>query len=121
MIRDTLDFKPISLLADNDGRMLILQCLIANDPVTIVNVYAPNKETDRVRFMKDLDEKISDKGVSNLNDIIMGGGWNVTRDPELDKTGGNLNINQNCADQIDLLMTKYNLNDTWRIKNPCTR
>ena len=39
----------------------------------------------------------------------------------MDKTGGNLNINQNCADQIDLLMTKYNLNDSWRIKNPCTR
>ena len=121
LIRDTLDFKPISLLAANDGRMLIIQCLVANDPVTIVNVYAPNKETDRVRFMKDLDAKMSDKGVSNLNDIIMGGDWNVIRDPELDKLGGNLNTNQNCPDQIDLLITKYNLNNTWRIKNPCTR
>ena len=72
-------------------------------------------------ILQDLDAKMFDKGVSNFNDIIMGGDRNVIIDPELDKTGGNLNINQNCADKIDLLMTKYNLNDTWRIKNPCTR
>lgn len=121
LVRNTLDFSPLSVHADNEGRFLIVKSLIVDDPITIVNVYAPNVETEHVNFMKHLDDTFSKYDISNLNDLIMGGDWNVIRDPELDKSGGNYFVKKRSVECIDELLTKFNLNDPWRIKHPDTK
>ena len=60
-------------------------------------------------------------GISNLNEIIMGGDWNVVRDIDLDEQGGICNLKQHSVDHIDSIMIKFNLNDSWRIKHPQTK
>ena len=50
LISSSLDFKPLSIKMDSDGRFLILQCLIADEIISIVNVYAPNKESEHLIF-----------------------------------------------------------------------
>ena len=50
----------------------------------------------------------------------MGGDWNVIRDPEIDKSGGNGRVKTKAIDAVTRLLTKYNLNDVWRVKNPNT-
>jgi len=121
LVRDTLEFNSLSVINDDNGRFVILQALIVNEPVTIVNVYAPNVETEHVNFIDSLDEALSKNNISNLNDIVMGGDWNVVRDSELDKSGGNFVVKKRSVDRIEILLTKYNLNDTWRIKHPSTK
>ena len=64
---------------------------------------------------------MTNSGITNLNEIIMGGDWNVVRDIELDKMGGNCYIKQKSVDFIETLIDKFNLNDSWRIKNPNTK
>lgn len=121
LIRDSVDFKPIHVRADSNGRFLTVQCMINGDSRTLVNVYAPNVESDQVTFIKNLDEILVNCGISNLNDIVMAGDWNVVRDMDLDKSGGNYFVKKRSIESIDELIVKYNLNDTWRIKHPCTR
>ncbi len=118
LVREEVDFKPVSIKADRDGRFLIMKCKITSDPVTIVNVYAPNKDLEYVEFMHNLDDTLSMIDVSNLNDIIIGGDWNVVRNDELDKLGGSITLKPNGNNCIEMLMSKFNLNDVWRIKNP---
>jgi exonuclease III len=121
LISNKLDFKPLSVKIDGEGRFLIIQCLIADETIAIVNVYAPNKESERIAFLKQLNESMDNCGLTNLNEIIMGGDWNIVRDIELDKSGGNYSINQHSMDSLEMLMEKFNLNDSWRIKNPNTK
>ena len=121
LIRDTLDFNTVKVNSDRDGRFIIVQSLIANNPITIVNLYAPNLESENVKFVKLLDETLSRNDISNLNDLIIGGDWNVIRDPELDKAGGNDYAKKRSIECIDALITKFDLNDTWRIKHPDTK
>jgi len=118
LVREELDFKPVSIKADRNGRFLITKCEISNDPVTIINVYAPNKDSDYAEFMHKLDDNLSMIDVSNLNDIIIGGDWNIVRNDELDKQGGITASKPNGNNCIETLMSKFNLNDVWRVKNP---
>ena len=43
----------------NDGRNLLINAKIEDELFTIVNVYAPNKECDRLRFLNSLKKFIS--------------------------------------------------------------
>ncbi len=92
LIRDNLDFKSINTYADKDGRFLIVRSIIEGDPITIINIYAPNIVAENVNFIDNLSENISNYGISNLDEIVNGGDWNVIRDPELDKSGGNYHL-----------------------------
>lgn len=118
LVREELDFKPVSIKADRNGRFFIMKCEITNDPVTIINVYAPNKDSEYIEFMHNLDDSLSMIDVSNLNDIVIGGDWNIVRNDELDKLGGSIASKPNGNNCIDMLMSKFNLNDVWRVKNP---
>jgi len=121
MIRCGFDFKPVSVIIDSNGRYIILKCLITGDPVTIVNVYAPNKETEFLNFVENLGNTLSANNITNLDNVIIGGDWNVIRDVNLDKSGGVVSTKPNSVNSIEMLMSKLNLNDVWRIKNPYTR
>lgn len=121
LIRDTLDFKTVKVNSDRDGRFQIVQSLIADSPITIINVYGPNLESEQVKFFKLLDETLSKNDISNLNDLIIGGDWNVIRDAELDKAGGNYYVKKRSIECMDALIAKFDLNDTWRIKHPNTK
>ncbi len=121
LIRSSLDFKTQLVKVDSNGRYIIVRCLITDEPVTIVNVYAPNKEADHVNFIKNLDNTLSVNDITNVDDIIMGGDWNIIRNTELDKSGGVLQTKQSSVALLEGLMIKFNLNDAWRIKHPNTR
>ena len=118
LIKDTVDFKPIALKSDAFGRFIILHCNIDGNNLVLVNVYAPNNEHDYSEFVHRIETYISDMGLSSLDDIIMGGDWNIIRDPELDKCGGIYRVKRKAIDSLTTLILKFNLNDVWRIKNP---
>ena len=118
LIRENLDFKVKSVLADKNGRYIILQCLVNEEAVTIINVYCPNSEVEQIKFYDTLCEAISSRSISVLDDLILAGDWNVVRDVSLDKSGGNYAIKAKSIAKLNDIISQYNLSDAWRIKNP---
>ncbi len=121
LVRPTLDFKMISIKSDDSGRLLLVECLVNDVPVTIVNIYAPNEEQEHYQFLKALDELLDINNITNLNNIILGGDWNLIRNPELDRMGGNTPRKQRSRTLVETIMTKFDLRDVWRVKNPTSK
>ena len=99
---------------DSEGRLILFECEIDENPLVIVNVYAPTKDqTDlQIQFMKllkDYLEKYSDKN------LIIGGDFNICLNYSLDKRGGKKENTSKCTNSIKSIVEEYNLSDIWRI------
>ena len=51
--REVINYQVITQHVDNNGRCIVLNVLIDNNPVILVNYYAPNVESEQ---LKPLDE-----------------------------------------------------------------
>lgn len=61
---------------------------------------------------------MSELGITNEDNIIIGGDFNCPLNPHLDKKGGILVPRSNVVRAIESLQANFNLHDIWRIKNP---
>ena len=53
--REAMKYKIVSKHIDNDGRHIILNVLIDNNPIVLVNYYAPNNEAEQVKILEELN------------------------------------------------------------------
>ena len=53
--REAWKYKIASKHIDNDGRYIILNVLIDNNPIVLVNYYAPNNEAEQVKILEELN------------------------------------------------------------------
>lgn len=68
----------------NDGRKLLINAEIDDKLLTIINIYASSKETDRSAFFHSLNMLISLRSQQDSK-IIMGGDFNCNINKENDK------------------------------------
>ena len=99
---------------DNHGRYLAVTCLINENKITIVNIYAPNSENEQITFFRSVRELIANQMISN--ELIIAGDFNVHLE-NIDKKGGQPTVKRSRA-AIELLITDNNLTDIWRSKHP---
>ena len=52
---------------------------------------------------------------------MLGGDWNLISNSSLDALGGKPSLKSNSLKQVYDLMTKFDLIDIWRIRNPALR
>jgi len=83
-----------------------------------VNVYAPNKDSDSVKFYDHLSNVLRKDDRTFGDKIIVGGDFNCSLNPQMDKKGGIMTTRQNIVDRIEDIQTVFNLLDIWRVKNP---
>ena len=121
LIRKNVDFLLEDIKQDTHGRFIYMKCVVNDKCLNLINIYAPNIETEQVIFLQDIDKILNRSQISSFDSIIIGGDWNIVRDNVLDKSRGINDIRNNTRDNIDKLLNKYELNDSWRIKNPTTR
>ena len=121
LISSNVDFRIKSVTADDLGRYLIVKCYINDEYLTLINVYAPNNEVEQLAFLEKLENTLDLLSVTQADDLIFGGDWNVVRDITIDKSGGTLTPKQHMLDKIEQLLYNFNLCDVWRIKNPNIR
>jgi hypothetical protein len=86
------------MVLDLDGNIL-----------NIINIYAPQTDSDRRIFFSSLDGFISEKF-----DNIIGGDYNCISNAKLDKFGGNPNARHFAATTLHGICTRHNLSDIWR-------
>ena len=92
-----------------------MNCEIENFKFTMVAIYAPNTQTERVRFFKDVKILMQD---NEQYTIIMGGDFNTIIDHTLDKKGGRPAELQSGKSLKDNIFKVFDVHDIWRYRNP---
>jgi len=118
LLKNGLDCEVEEKHADLDGRYIILKASVQDVSFMLINIYAPNQESQQIRFYKDLFQLLQNEGIHNDCKIIMGGDFNIIMQTSLDKQGGNIALKEKSLEQVDKIMSDLDLQDIWRVKNP---
>ena len=116
LISNKLNIQINKVIRDNTGRFLLLDTTFENQPLIIINIYAPTKDQQELQleflsFVHDRLLEFSDKN------ILLGGDFNTCLDPTIDKKGGSNETPSKSSEKIQSLMEDYNLIDVWRFIN----
>ena len=120
LIKSDLDFKLLDIEKDQEGRYLKISCNIQGTQFKVINLYAPNTEGARLNFFKSMKKKL-DRDNDLYQKLIIGGDFNIVRDINMDKRGGNTNLSANWQKinkTLEDIQEGNELQDIWRIKNP---
>lgn len=96
---------------DNEGRILNVVLELDDQTLNIINIYAPQTDSDRRIFFSSLDGFISEE-----LDNIIGGDFNCIADAR-DKFGGNPNARNFAATTLHGICTRLNISEIWRDRN----
>jgi len=103
---------------DTNGRLLIVNAVIAGEQVCFVNLYAPNEITEQYMFFQDIRTKLRENSTCHT---IMAGDFNCSL-TDMDKRGGRpVKEKLRTIQAINLLTKGQDLIDIWREKNPKER
>ena len=112
-----LDITVSQQLADDNGRYVLLDCIIEGSRFIFVNIYAPTKNhvAEQCEFLANLKQTMEPFSGEN---VLVGGDFNTVLDPTIDKKGGRQEpISQYMIDLTELI-EDYQLVDIWRQRNP---
>ena len=97
---------------DHEGRYVICNVSMDGTEYTLCNLYAPNE--DSPKFFEKLFKIIDKVACEN---VIIGGDFNLTLDPELDRLNSLYN-NRKATEFVKKAMETFNMEDIWRNRNP---
>ena len=113
-----VDGKICSKISDPSGRFIILKVIIEENVYILVNIYAPNKDKEIIKFLDDLITVTRKENLDEEENFIVGGDFNCPFNPTLDKKGGLLVPRKSVVASIECFQAELDLADIWRIKNP---
>ena len=121
LFRKGVDCVIHSKILDPLGRYVILKAEIKDKMYVLINIYAPNKDTNIVDFLNNLQTILQKENLDEEESIILGEDFNCPINPVLDKKGGILLPRKSVISTIDCLCDDLDLIDIWRVKNPTTK
>ncbi len=107
LFRKDLDIDVVNTYHSADGRRLLVNVKINDKGTTLVNVYAPNIEKERIHFFSRLKTFISQHSMFD-NNMYLCGDFNCNFERQTDKSQGKLREMINMLDLVDL----------WKYKHP---
>lgn len=113
LIHRSVPFVCSDVIADPNGRFVIVTGKISNFPVILANVYAPNWDNDN--FFRHLFSVLPDTSSQHL---ILGGDFNCWINPKLDRSSVRHNTPSKSAKVIQSFMEEFKVSDPWRFFNP---
>lgn len=116
LFHKSVPFICTKVVADPNGRYLILTGSLYNTPLHLVNVYAPNWDNDD--FFRQLFITIPDLSSHSL---VLGGDLNCWLDPALDHSSNRPIPPSKSATVIKKFMEMFAITDPWRCLHPRTR
>ena len=120
-VRKHLDFKLEDIRSDDEGRFLILKCIIQDTPFLVVNIYNANYEHEQVKVLQTIKSLIYELDEEHDYKVIASGDFNFIQDTVLDSDGGSPSLNTASIAELAQLQDSRDLIDIWRIRNPYTR
>ena len=76
MLSPDLKFSELKVLSDDNGRYILLYCMIQGKYILIINTYAPNIEPDQATYFEKLINHISSVDANEDTEILWGGDFN---------------------------------------------
>jgi len=107
-----------SRIIDPQGSYIILKADIADHKYTLINIYALNKDNDIANFLEKLRKTLLEEHFDADEKVIVGGDFNCTMNPLLDKKGSSLAPRKIAIASIECFQEEFILVDIWRVKNP---
>lgn len=116
LINKRIQFSLNAIMADPNGRYVIVSGLLFQTPVLLVNVYAPNWD----------DAEFANKLLSSLPNLdthrlILAGDLNCTIDPLLDKSSPKSTSPSVMSRVFSDFMRQNGCLDPWRFQNPTSK
>ena len=98
-------------LSDNDGRILILDVDIDDENFILINLYNPNTEGEQLKTLSKLTEMLTKLHLTQNNNIICAGDFNLFFNVKLESYGGNPVFKKRSVGKIVELKETYNLTE----------
>ena len=118
LLRNGFDCKIKRKIVDPMGRYIGIKAEIMDENYLLVNVYAPNNDSQSAKFYEHIVNVLKKEDQIHEDRIIFGGDFNCPLNPSLDKMGGLLTTRKKIVDQIEYIQNVFNVHDVWRIKHP---
>ena len=87
VFREIINYQVISQHVDSNGRYMVLNVLVDNNPVILVNYYAPNVESEQLKLLDELNHIFDSLEIAKNTMFIWGGNFNMIFDTTLDADG----------------------------------
>uniref|UniRef100_A0A1A8UGS9 exodeoxyribonuclease III n=1 Tax=Nothobranchius furzeri TaxID=105023 RepID=A0A1A8UGS9_NOTFU len=113
LINKKVQFSSTNVIADGNGRYIIVAGTLMQKKVLLVNVYAPN--FDDAEFANKL---LSNIPFLNTHLLIFGGDLNCVFVPSLDRSGPRNLTPSSMSKTFSDFMIQNDLVDPWRLRNP---
>lgn len=110
-------FKILSKKEIEPGWLIAVRVDINGLFFVFVNIYAPNSGSDRTNTFKKLEVFLKQQQANDS--IFLGGDWNCTLDPSLDRNGEEPNFHSPTV--LANIIETFNLMDIWRENNPLVK
>ena len=95
-----------------DGRYIIFDISMYDTTITVVAIYAPNKDNESENFFRIINSKIRERSEHK----IIVGDFNLTLNVDLDRLNTYCNNNK-ALEQLENIIEVYCLKDVWRNQN----
>ena len=122
LLSPNMDCEILQEKTDSDGRFIIIDVKICDKIYTIGNLYAPTRNFERQQrqVFQNFQNTLQSLEMEN---IILGGDFNLYLNPHLDKLDNMPTTNDNAEYRNDILacLETENLTDIWRTLNPLKR
>lgn len=116
LVDKSTPFVASEVIADPKGRYVIVTGKLFSTPLVLASVYAPN--WDDTSFISSFLSAIPNLD-SHL--LILGGDFNCTMSPVLDKSSRRTTGPSKCALLIQYFLQKYAMCEAWRFLHPTDR
>ena len=118
LFKPRLDVTIEKSTSDKNGRYISAEVLVDGSKLIFLNIYAPNDQTLRVKFLRDLSTLVLNKVVNEK--VLLGGDFNCAL-KDIDKRGGrSFESKAVVIKEINELTNTFDLVDMWRLKHPGT-
>ena len=116
--REALKYKIKARYVGKNGRYIVLDVLIDNNPVILVNYYAPNVESEQLKVLDELGHIFNQLQISEHTKFIWGGDFNLFFDVDLDAEGGSPKLKIKSLSKLLSMMSENDFCNIYRIRNP---
>ena len=108
---NNIDISIVNHHKTQDGRILLVNIIFREIDYTLITVYCPNTESEKISFFKKLKTYVSKYALTEEN-IILAGDFNCVFQA-IDRLNNQCHLDKSVPILRDLLL-KFSLNDTWR-------
>lgn len=113
MIMPSFLGKTCSFRTDDDGRLVSLDVSLQNRRIRLINLYAPNKYTQRSHLFRSLERYLE----GPFEELIIGGDFNCVLDEALDRQSTGRVYPDPSARLLTYMTANLELIDAWRSLN----